>query len=533
MELIGMEWSREWVAREHDRLLRSCYTLFEEGHYQEGLRLAWAFSAMCQETRSHWRTWEKVVDVQADLAKAARDPVAQGRAMLDGAELCANQGDHDQGMTYARRARWVFGRVDADEVWHARAHRALGINLREQGHLDAALREFDAAAQVFARHDRWWWARVQTHKAEILAYIRPPEERVGLLRSVARAFDELGDTDRRDFARVLLAEALGEEGYALRAWLTLQDLHESFVRKGWDWYVARCLRAMGELDSQVLVEQYELCDLVLNPNRARELRNAVRSDVARETNDSGLLSDETELLAVRRQVRQRYQARIQDLLGAYADQARQEVRKGGSPIQRHGTAQAGDWSVRGRTMLLERALAMFDQMGDPRSANEIRLALGRVLVAERGTKEAATVFKRAVRGFEGLGNHWRKARAQRVMVTELFEELMAKNLARGVPLPPRMAGRLMRQLRDHAQDAFETYSELDNHMGRLRAQVLLARVLWARMADQAEVRGHLDQAEEVAHEHGEERIVEEVRRWRRMFFVDHPGHIARQWPIHG
>ncbi|WP_046470404.1 P-loop NTPase family protein [Allosalinactinospora lopnorensis] len=532
LEPMVPEQPRVWLAREHDMLLGCCYIALEEGHYPLGLRLARAYSAMCQSVRSHWLAWEKAVEVQAHLAEADRNPHALARAMLDNAELCASRGNYDLGAKYARWARYVFERRGAAPRWHARARRALGVNLHGQGHLDTALRELHYAGKVFTEHgERWWWARTQIAAAEIRIHIGPQETAERLLREVWRTFAAAGDVENRDLTRVLLAEALDAGGYQLQAWLMLREMYARFDEDGRLWHKARCLRVMGALDDTELDRQYEHCDLVFNKDRRFELRNRAESHFAREARSKGAPSEEPVRHAVRAEYRRRLREDAERLLGEYAAHPEKEFNRARSSRWRRGAAATGDWSRWARIALLERAIGMFEEMGDMRSVHQTRLTLGRVLLKVRRIDEAALVFASAVEGFEKLGSRWRRARTQRIMAAELFEALMARNLARGILTVPSGAREQMTEVRQHAEEAFTTYRELENHVGRVRAQTLLARILWASKADEGEVERHLNEAESVAEWHGEVGLAEEARRWSRSFFVEHPGDVARLWPI--
>ncbi|WP_344743989.1 tetratricopeptide repeat protein [Streptosporangium vulgare] len=189
------------------------------------------------------------------------DPRAVGIALLDRSAVSGGQGGHRSAMTDAERALEIF--TDLGETWWAaRAMRAVGMALFNDGHLDRGQGHLIGAITAFkGEDDRWWVARTQRNLAELRLAQRRPEEARELLEDALAVFER--DRNRYSEAQTLRAygEVLGATARGLHAAGDVRAAGEDFARAGFSldraaemfrlrgelWEEARCLRAAGEV----------------------------------------------------------------------------------------------------------------------------------------------------------------------------------------------------------------------------------------------------------------------------------------------
>ncbi|TQN32514.1 NB-ARC domain-containing protein [Haloactinospora alba] len=538
LELEAPEHPRAWLAREREMLLGCCFVAQVDNHIQIGWRLSRAVSAMCQVVRTHWEEWGQAVQTQCDLAAAGSDPHALGMAMLDNAELCGNQGRYDRSVQFAQRAEYIFEQLGSDPRWHARAWRVLGVSLYRRGDLDRAREILTQTERVLAQHDdQWWRARTRCDIAEVYSYLGRYTVAQDLLERAQEDFQDTGDPDQRDLARLLLADVLARRGRHLESWLTLRDLRDRFHEGGKQWYVARCLRAMGTLDTHELEAQYEQCDLVFNTRRDG-LRYRLRLLAGRLAHrggpDSGPLAGErTRDLHQRRATPEEL---TREVLGSYAEWAKSEFNHERAPWLLRFFALRREWSAGSRTAMLREAISSQQRMGDQWGVYRGYLTLGRILARDRKARrrklqDSAAAFATAVAGFDELGDTWWAARSHRIAARELFQATMRLDSQDGSITASSRARDWLRKARDHAERAYAAYQNMDNHVGQIRSEILLARILWVWGAPEDTVVAYLRSAIDRTDNTGEAELREEALDLNEELFHKHPGNVARRWPI--
>lgn len=529
---------RAWLAREREMLLGGCFVAQVDDHIQLGWRLARAVSAMCQVVRTHWEEWGQAVQTQCDLAAAGSDPHALGMAMLDNAELCGNQGRYDHSVQFAQRAEYIFEQLGSDPRWHARAWRVLGVSLYRRGDLDQARETLTQTERVLAQHgEQWWRARTRCDIAEVYSYLGRYTVAQDLLERAQEDFQHTQDPDQRDLARLLLADVLARRGRHLESWFILRDLRDRFHEGGKQWYVARCLRAMGTLDTHELEAQYEQCDLVFNTRRyglRYRLRLLAGRLAHRSAPDSGPLAGErTRDLHQRRAAPEEL---TREVLGSYAEWARSEFDHERAPWLLRFLALRREWSAGSRTAMLREAISSQQRMGDQWGVYRGYLTLGRILARDRKARrrklqDSAAAFAAAVAGFDELGDTWWAARSHRIAARELFQATMRLDSQDGSITASSRARDWLAKSREHAEQAYAAYQNMANHVGQIRSEILLARILWVRGAPEDTVVAYLRSAIDKTDTAGEAELREEALNLNEELFHKHPGNVARRWPI--
>ncbi|QBI52996.1 NB-ARC domain-containing protein [Streptomonospora litoralis] len=504
LRLVPAGHPRQWLAQERESLLM-CLRLAEEHDLPElGWRLAHAFAALCQTWRVFWADWEQATLVELRMAYALGDRLAGGLARLDRAEIAGKMGDYAAGVEDAETAQRVFEQTGTpDPHWRARAWRSLGVNLQRRGHLDGGADALNEAERIFAAQgDQWWRARVLRDLAEVhtqrgrrrSAVHRPLRSREGdqhrraqsLLRLACMIFRYEGDWEEYSNARIALAEVLAARGRELNAWLMLDEVRAYFASTEERWYIARCQRAMAELDSERLDRQYDACDLALNPGRAEERRDFIEGHVARE---SRRLKPESEREHQRIGARFARELRepAQRYLGEYFESQQRwftGLPRSGREGQRAVAEQRRRWSVQRRIELLDEAVRALRGMGDLWGVHRTRLALGRVRLRVGGdVDESAAIMREAAGGFGDLGDQLWHARTHRAAAEALS------------------AGGYPRHALADAERAYQAFQRLGDHVGRIGAQELFGRLL-DETGSTAEAVRHLTAARESAREEG-------------------------------
>ncbi|WP_378574332.1 NB-ARC domain-containing protein [Nocardiopsis mangrovi] len=560
--LLGLEapeHPQEWLDRESEVVLGCIWMAAADGHAGVAWRLSRAVAAICLVVRTHWDEWDQAVDAQLAIALGQKDLLALGMALLDAAELCACRGGYLPGDTYAQRAAYVFEELGTDARWTARARRARAVSRQRWGDLDGALAELRRAESAFAEHgEHWWHARTLYNLAELHFDLGRRDVARELLERAAAAFAAAGDSTQRDLSRILLAEVLAASGRELRAWYMLREMRDRFAEEGRHWYVAQCLRVMGELDGDALERHYQACDLVFNGRRQAELRERVEREYAHDlrereragTPPGGL----SEHMALRRSHHERLERSAADRLGEYAVNAHEEFTRPARGARRRAQARRRAWSMKGRTALLREAIGLMGRMGDEWGMRRAQLTLGRTLVRARDLNGGRDQLRRAAEGFARLhaaggrpdeaGDKRWAARAHHIAAEELFTAVIPGEPGDGGdgaeqrphPPGPRSASTAwartqMEAAREHAERAHAAYGERENHSGRIGTRILLARILWAVGAENEAVFAHLESAVSDAREHARPELAAEAARWRATFANEH-SRVARGWVIY-
>ncbi|MDT0302436.1 NB-ARC domain-containing protein [Streptomonospora wellingtoniae] len=483
---------RQWFTQERESLLM-CMRLAETHDLpEEGWRLAHAFAALCQVWRVYWADWEQATLVQLRTAYRLGDRLAGGLARLDRAEIAGKTGDYQTGIDDAETARRVFEQAGdlgaarsgeaadaASPHWRARAWRSLGVNLQRRGHLDGGAEALDTAERIFGGEgDHWWRARVLCDLAEVHAQRgrrRDAEYRSGsaadgaehlraqeLLQSACRIFRDEQDWDEHSNARIALAEILAARGRHLNAWFMLDEVREYYRRAEERWYTARCQRAMSELDTVRLDEQWREVRLALDPARAEYKRDRIEGKVAREGRRFRLATTQ-EHLRIYRHYENELRDTARGILGEYFDRQEEwfdRLPRSGRAGRRAVADKQRRWSVEQRIRMLEEAAATLAEMGDTWGRHRTDLALGGVrLTAKLGVDECAATMRAAAEGFAELGDQLWHARAHRTAAEALAD-----------------AGWVRYALVD-AEYAYEAFQRLGDRVGRIGAEELFGRLL--------------------------------------------------------
>ncbi|MFC4866915.1 NB-ARC domain-containing protein [Streptomonospora arabica] len=503
---------RQWLTQERESLLM-CMRLAETHDLPElGWRLAHAFAALCQVWRVYWADWEQATLVQLRTAYRLGDRLAGGLARLDRAEIAGKMGDYQAGIDDAETARRVFEQAGdrgaarsgeasdaASPHWRARARRSLGVNLQRRGHLDGGAEALNTAERIFGEEgDHWWRARVLCDLAEVHAQRgrrRDAEYRSGsaadgaehlraqkLLQSACRIFRDEQDWDEHSNARIALAEIMAARGRELNAWFMLDEVREYYRRAEERWYTARCQRAMAELDTGRLDEQWREVRLALDPARAEYKRDRIEGKVAREGRRFRLATTQEHLRSYRH-----YENELRNtargFLGEYFDQTQEwfdRLPRAGRAGQRAVAEKQRRWSVEQRIRMLEEAAATLAEMGDTWGRHRTDLALGSVrLTAKVSVDECAATMRAAAEGFAELGDQLWHARAHRTAAEALTD-----------------AGCSRHALVD-AEYAYEAFQRLGDRVGRIGAEELFGRLLDETGNTEAAIR-HLTAAREEA-----------------------------------
>ncbi|GAA3067165.1 hypothetical protein GCM10017600_84720 [Streptosporangium carneum] len=251
----------DWLNAERLTLV----ALVQQAKGLEMWELAWslgrAFCSLCHSLRAYWSDWRTVAEIVCEAAARMEDRRALGIALLDRSAVSGGQGGRDSARKDAERALEIFTEL-GESWWAARAMRAIGMSLFNDGSLDRAQGYLTGAITAFkAEEDRWWAARGQRNLAELRLAQRRPEEAGQLLEAALEVFQH--DRNRYSEAQTLrvYGEVLGATARALhrqgevkaagenfvRAGLSLERAAEMFRLRGELWEEARSLRAAGEV----------------------------------------------------------------------------------------------------------------------------------------------------------------------------------------------------------------------------------------------------------------------------------------------
>jgi tetratricopeptide (TPR) repeat protein len=542
--LTAPERPHEWLDRESEVVLGCIWMAADDGLVRVAWRLARAVAAICSEVRAHWAEWDQAVEAQLAVALGNRDALALGMGLLDASELSGGRGGYRMGDTYAQRAAYVFAEIDADQRWTARARRSRAVSLQRWGDLDAAQRELTLAERVFAETgERWWHARTLYNLAELHFDLGRHDTARELLERAGAAFTAEGDGTQCDLTRILLAQVLAARGRELHAWYLLEEMRVRFARQERHWYIAQCLRVMGELDGDALERQYRECDLVFNRRRRTELRDQVERDYARELRlrerENRAPQSLKAHMELRQERREELERRAADRLGPYADGAEAAFTRAATGGRARARERRRRWSVAGRTDMLREAIGLMERMGDEWGMRRAQLTLGRVLIRDRNWTDGRALIREAADGFArlraadserqgGPGDKRWEARAHHLAAEELFRAAVgpsaAADAAAGVR-PAAVAPRSRAQIeaaREHAELARSAYGERANHSGRIATAILLARILSAGGSEPSAVAAHLADAKAAALDQDRADLAGEADEWRRVLVEGRP-----------
>ncbi|WP_051061683.1 serine/threonine-protein kinase [Nocardiopsis chromatogenes] len=236
----------------------------------------------------------------------------------------------------------------------------------------------------------------------------------------------------------------------------------------------------------------------------------------------------------------------------------------GGLLSRRG---ADPWRAEARLELAERSLLLFHELNHGRESARTRLVLGQVLSEVGEAERAVGAFSQAVSGFEALGDRWWEARARRITAQTRFHAVMEPQMAVGVYTGPPREGRELSLVLDHARRAVRLCGKAGDQRGRIAAQVLLARAVWAtlghegaqalqeaevspsatpssgpgtsaqtawyeRMTTSDEVEALLETSAAEARSQGLEELAAQARLWQERFFHESPGVHVQGWELH-
>ncbi|MDA2803998.1 serine/threonine protein kinase [Nocardiopsis suaedae] len=236
----------------------------------------------------------------------------------------------------------------------------------------------------------------------------------------------------------------------------------------------------------------------------------------------------------------------------------------GGLLSRRG---ADPWRAEARLELAERSLLLFHELNHGRESARTRLVLGQVLSEVGEADRALDAFSQAVSGFEALGDRWWEARARRITAQTRFHAVMESQMAVGVYTGPPREGKELSLVLDHARRAVRLCGKAGDQRGRIAAQVLLARVVWAtlghegaqalqaaevpssatpssgpgstaqtawyeRMTTSDEVEALLETSAAEARSQGLEELAAQARLWQERLFHESPGVHVQGWELH-
>ncbi|GAA1084968.1 serine/threonine protein kinase [Nocardiopsis composta] len=328
----------------------------------------------------------------------------------------------------------------------------------------------------------------------------------GPLRAAIAAFARGGDAGRADYGRILLGDLHNVAGRHPEAWRHLEGLRDRFEATGQRLHLARCLRGMALLDHGTLWNR---------PAR---------------THLAGLVG-----------------------------------RRRPAPVR------GRPWEVHERVVLAERSLELFAEAGQVREAARTRLVLGQVLSEAGESERAVDAFSQAIGAYQGLGREarWWEARARRIAAQTRFHAVMEPNMAVGIYTGPEKEGWELSLVLANARRAAKLSGQAGDQRGRISAQILLARVVWAslghadvevgptpasgtvsgsasapstpgaaarsawydRITTSEEVSGLLEASRAEAGENGLPGLVAEAALWQERFFEKSPGLYATGWEM--
>ncbi|MEU4833773.1 tetratricopeptide repeat protein [Streptosporangium sp. NPDC023615] len=251
----------DWLNAERLTLVAVIGQARSMGMWELAWGLGRAFCSLCHSLRAYWSDWRAVAEILCEAAERMGDPRALGIALLDRAAVAGGQGGHRSALRDAERALEIFEGL-GESWWAARATRAVGMTLFNDGNLDRGQDYLAGAVTVFTdEDDRWWAARTRRNLAELRLAQRRPAEARRLLEDALGVFER--DRNRYSEAQTLRAygEVLGATARSLlaggehhaagetftRAGFSLDRAAEMFRLRGELWEEARCLRAAGEV----------------------------------------------------------------------------------------------------------------------------------------------------------------------------------------------------------------------------------------------------------------------------------------------
>ncbi len=251
----------DWLNAERLTLI----AMIDQARSLKMWELAWglgrAFCSLCHSMRAYWSDWRAVAEIVCEAAERMGDPRALGIALLDRAAVTGGQGGRRTAGEDAERALVAFTELD-EPWWAARAMRAVGMTLFNDGNIDRAQGYLIGAIKAFKdEKDTWWAARTQRNLAELRLAQRRPEEARELLEDALLVFKR--DRNRYSeaqtlrvygevlgaIARDLLArgETRAARDHFAKAEFILNRAADRFRLRGELWEQARCLRAAGGL----------------------------------------------------------------------------------------------------------------------------------------------------------------------------------------------------------------------------------------------------------------------------------------------
>ncbi|GAA1081377.1 hypothetical protein [Nocardiopsis metallicus] len=459
-----------------------------------GWRLRRAFTVLSRTGRTRWGAVHETTRQASELALEIANPFAYGVAMLDRAEAAGGQGDHDSGYERALTALHVLEQLDppVDPRWLARAHRAVGVNLYRRGDLDDGRAEIERAERIFATDDDpWWHVRTLGNLAEVDRFQGHLERaHTWLSRAELRLGDSPGSAEQRARVQLQRGEVLRLRGYTLNAWFVLSDGLDQLTRTPKEnWYRARYLRSLGQLSVSELNSEAGVCELLLDPQRARERRQLSERDPMwprwQRSRVEGLFIDLSRSGGEQRGGPGANPAgRPGEHYGDPLVYARRCVEPGpprGSllGLLNRRSLIRDEWRPDRQIERLREAERVFEEIGDDWGRWRTCLVLGQALMA-RSSHQGKEEFLRAAEGFRELGDKWWHARAHRMAADSL-----------------QRADRLV-EAEELALVAVEGYRGLQHRSGHLRAKLLHAEIVTRR--DWLEAMRTLLEAEDLAQE---------------------------------
>lgn len=487
VEILAVEpplYPQQWLARDRQTLLRCLTTAEAQGHVTLQWRTSRAVSQLCQVLRMHWDEWERAVQAQRRAAELLGDQQRMAMALLDHSEIRASQGKYDDGTRLAREAHALCVDANLDPRWQARADRALGVSLHRKGETARALVQLEEAVRVFTEHgESRWLARTQANLGDLQDHLSDYDKAEELLRSATAQFDKARDSQQHDLAQLRLAEVLANRGQALQAWVLLQEIRGRTDKRRQSWYHARCLRALGSLDSRLLNAQ---CADVLAGNTQWD------EDMTR---------------------------RAKKQLGSAMESAsqgrfrRRPVRTG--------------FSQQSQLAMLEDAMGVLQRIGDQWGLHWTTLTYGLLLIRMSNVGKGREKVTAAADGFAAIGDPWWFARCHRFAAQEILTMLLRSDDG-GAPsfdsygplgvldlvaASPWRQG-VVSQARIHAETAYDAYTEAGQPVGALLTRILLVRIDRAAGGLAPEyVRGRLSAYAAEAREQGFTQVEREATKW--------------------
>lgn len=494
-----------WLESEH-RGFEVCFRWTDPSREDRrspahGWRLRRAFTVLSRTGLTRWGAVHETTRQATELALEMENPFAYGVAMLDWSEVAGSQGDHDSGYKRALAALQALEVLDppVDPRWLARAHRAVGVNLYRRGDLDDGRAEIERAERIFATdEDPWWHVRTLGNLAEVDRFQgHLVRAHTWLSQAEGRLDDSPGMAEQRAKVQLQRGEVLRLRGYPLNAWFVLSDGLDQLTRPPKeDWYRARYLRSLGQLSVSELNSESGACEVLLDPQRARERRRRTRNDPAwpewQRAKVEGMFIDLPQQKRKDGESGEEEAGREEQSPGEGTAESTEDPLVYAYRCVEPGPARGllfrlwkgrrlvrDEWDNDRQVERLQEAELIFEEIGDAWGRWRTCLALGQALMAhDRG--QGKEEFLRAARSFRELGDKWWHARAHRMAADSL-----------------RRAERWT-EAEELALVAVRGYRGLQHRSGHLRAMLLHAEIVTRR--DLLKARGILLEAEEMAEE---------------------------------